>query len=445
MTGIYTINSLLFVAPCILLLYLSFRDQIKAPRPLTVLTAAAAYLMVVLAASRFYLAADTSIQKMILSAASQFIGIFIFSGASSYTFRQSLFIITVVKNYSENILLFSYQIYFIITGRLPEESVPAISYIMSGLSLAAFPLICLFYKKLMRPALDYTQSQIIWRLIWVIPICNTLIYTMVIAPDISNYTCYPENDFLVIPIFWSMLTFSTYGILLRTIIAISRNAELREKLYLTEIQITAQQKHMQLLQTRIQETRRSRHDIRHHFVVLGNFAKNKDLKGLETYLEKASALSFLQPAEIYCDSSAVNALLSYYKEQAEKEEIKVILKVSLLEKIPVTDTELCIILGNLLENAVEACRRMDSPDRFIDLELSMISGALLVVIIRNSYEGAIQQAQDGTFFSGKAADRRGIGISSVLNITEKYNGMSRFEYKEQVFQVSLMLNGKDMP
>ncbi|MCI8730737.1 MAG: sensor histidine kinase [Lachnospiraceae bacterium] len=441
MTGIYMINSLLFVVPCILLLYLAFRDQIKTPRPPIILTAAAVYLLIVLAASRIYLGADTPMKKVLLSGLSQLTGIFIFSAASSYTFSQSFFIITVVKNYSENVLLFSYQIYFMATGRMPEESVRAISYIMAALSLAAFPLICLFYKKLMRPALDYTQSLIIWRLVWVIPTCNSLIYTMVIAPDISNYTSYPGNEFFVIPVFWSMLTFASYGVLLRTIIAISRNAELREKLYLTEIQITAQQKHMRLLQTRIQETSRVRHDIRHHFLVLGNFARNKDLEGLERYLEKASELSFLQSEKVYCDNSAVNALLCYYKEQAEKEHAKIAFQVSLIEKIPVTDTELCIILGNLLENAVEACRRMVSSDRFIWLELSMISGELLMVSVKNSYEGVIHQAQDGAFFSSKMKGRRGIGISSVLSIAEKYHGMSRVEYEDQIFRVSLLLSG----
>lgn len=274
-----------------------------------------------------------------------------------------------------------------------------------------------------------------------IPTCNSLIYTMVIAPDISNYTSYPGNEFFVIPVFWSMLTFASYGVLLRTIIAISRNAELREKLYLTEIQITAQQKHMRLLQTRIQETSRVRHDIRHHFLVLGNFARNKDLEGLERYLEKASELSFLQSEKVYCDNSAVNALLCYYKEQAEKEHVKTAFQVSLIEKIPVTDTELCIILGNLLENAVEACRRMVSSDRFIWLELSMISGELLMVSVKNSYEGVIHQAQDGAFFSSKMKGRRGIGISSVLSIAEKYHGMSRVEYEDQIFRVSLLLSG----
>lgn len=441
MTGIYIVNGLLFVIPCILLLYLAFRDQIKTPRLPVVSISVVVFLMIQSISSRVYLAADTPLEKALISAAAQLIGVFIFSTASSYTFGQSLFIITVVKNYSENVRLFSYQIYFLSTGRLPEGSISAISYIMAALSLALFPLICWFYKKLMRPALDYSRSLVIWKFIWVIPISNTLIYTMTIAPDTSNYYYFPKDEFLVIPALWSMMTFATYGILLRTVIAVSRNAKLREKLHLSEIQITAQQKYMENLQTRIQETRRSRHDIRHHFLVIGNFAKNKDLEGLQRYLEKVSAFSVQRPAEIFCEDTAVNALLGYYKEEAEKEQIKMTMQVSLFEELPITDTEVCIILGNLLENAIEACRRMESQDRFIDLELTMVSSTLLVFLVKNSYEGVVQRTQDGTFLSSKTKGRKGIGLSSVLDITEKYNGVSRFEYKGQVFQVSLLLNG----
>lgn len=442
MTSVYFINSLLFVTPCILLLYLAFRDQIRRPRLPVIAVAVAVYLFIDLLASFVYFVTDTSAQKALLSAAAQLVGVFIFSVASSYTFGQSLFIITVVKNYSENLRLFAYQIYFMVMGSLPEESVSAISYIMVILSLGAFPLLCLFYKKLMRPALDYTQSLVMWRVIWVIPICNTLIYTLVVAPDIWNFAWFRGNEFLAIPVLWSLLTFATYGILLRTIIAISRNAQFREKLHLTEVQMVAQQKQLDFLQTRIQETRRARHDMRHHFLVLGNFAKNRDLKGLREYLEKASAFSALQPMEVICDNMAVNALLGYYKEQAKRERIRVTMQVSVFEKIPVMDTELCIVLGNLLENAVEACRRMESSERFLDLELAMESDCLLVILVKNSYEGTVRRSPEGGFYSVKEKGRKGIGIASVLNITEKYHGVSRFTYENQVFQASLLLNGR---
>ena len=109
MTDIYLVNNLLFVGPCLLLLYLAFRDQIKRPRLPVVAAAAVLYLFITLIAGGIYLKTDTSVEKTVISAASQLAGVFIFSAASNYTFGQSLFIITVVKNYSENVRLYGHR------------------------------------------------------------------------------------------------------------------------------------------------------------------------------------------------------------------------------------------------------------------------------------------------------------------------------------------------
>lgn len=48
--------------------------------------------------------------------------------------------------------------------------------------------------------------------------------------------------------------------------------------------------------------------------------------------------------------------------------------------------------------------------------------------------------QDGTFLSSKRKDQKGIGISSVLSISEKYNGIVRIEYQEQIFKISVIIS-----
>ena len=102
---------------------------------------------------------------------------------------------------------------------------------------------------------------------------------------------------------------------------------------------------------------------------------------------------------------------------------------------------MCVILGNLLENAVEACARMHSPEKFIRLSFSMTSSTILVLVIENSFEGTIHRSGN-SFLSTKAARRKGIGISSVIQLTESYNGVHKFEYQDQVFKVSILLNAK---
>ena len=125
------------------------------------------------------------------------------------------------------------------------------------------------------------------------------------------------------------------------------------------------------------------------------------------------------------------------------DDIPLSLNISLDYTPPISDTELCIILGNLLENAIEACNRMKSTERFITFKLSMASTSILVIQISNSYEGVIRQTPDGTFLSSKVRDRKGIGLASVLSTTEKYNGIARIEYPDHTFKVSLLLNREE--
>lgn len=442
MTLAYIINNLLFVIPCILLLFLVFKDQLKTPVLPLILAGIALFITASFWGAYIYLALGSPIQRFVLSMISTFIGVFIFVGLCRYSFLQGFFIIAVVKSYSENIRFLSSHIYFLLTDKLPEYAILEISCITTALTILTFPFILFFYKMIMRPALDYTVSLSVWKFIWVIPVSNNAIFTMIITTDVSHYTRYPGNEFSLIPPLWILLTFATYVILLKMVIDVSQNAQLLENLHLSEIQIAAQQKQMELQQHNIQESSRFRHDMRHHFLAIDGFINHKDPEGLRKYIRQSMPLFPARSVHFYCDSVAVNSLLCYYKEQAETAEIPLDLDISLARTPPVSDTELCIIIGNLLENAIEACNRMKSRERFIKARLSMVSTSILVIQVSNSYEGAVRQAPDGTFLSSKLKNRKGIGLSSVLSTTDKYNGIARIEYPEHTFKVSLLLNGR---
>lgn len=79
------------------------------------------------------------------------------------------------------------------------------------------------------------------------------------------------------------------------------------------------------------------------------------------------SISGLEPAaaEIYSGNTAVDAILGYYKREALANQIDIQISVSLTDTLPIQDTDFCIILGNLLENALEACIRQLSKKRFM--------------------------------------------------------------------------------
>lgn len=410
MTLAYIINGLLFVMPCIVLLLLIFKDQLKAPTLLRIFTGSTLFVIFSLWGTYIYFLFKTPLQHLLLSVLSMFSGVLIFSGACRYNFWQSLFIIAVIRSCSEIIRFFSYESYFLLRGELPEEPTLEVAFITTLLTILTFPAVRLFFRDLMRPALDYTVSLSAWKWVW------------------------------LIPLLWALLTFSTHAVLLKMMIDVSKNAVLQENLHLSEIRIAAQQKQMELLQSHILKTAQFRHDMRHHLLALEGFLNTQDMEGLKTYIRQSAALFPVESPKVFCGSAAVNSLLCYYMEQAEKDQTNVSAKVSLQETLPIPDAELCMIIGNLLENAVEAGRRMKSRERFLDMKLLQTCSSILTIQVCNSYEGEIRQMKDGSFLSSKREDQKGIGLSSVLSIVEKYNGITRIEHQNQIFKISVIIS-----
>lgn len=439
MTLAYIINNLLFVVPCILLLLLVFWDQLKTPTFLRIITGGAVFLTGSFGGMYIYLLFESPMQHLVISIVFMFTGVLIFDSACKYNFWQCLFIISVIKSYSESVRFLSRDFYYLFTGELPCGAVLEISFITTIFTAMTFPAVWWFCRDFMRPALDYTVSLGVWRWVFIIPVSNNAVYTAAMAVDAWG-SRYVGSEFFVIPPLWVLLTFSTYGVLLKMMIDVSKNAVLRENLHLSEVQITAQQKQMELLQRSILKTVRFRHDLRHHFLAIEGFLEDGDLEGMKRYVRQSATLFPTQPMRIYCESPAVNSLLSYYLELAEREHADISCSVSLAERLPVPEAELCIIAGNLLENAVEAFRRMESKERFLDVKLSMPSHSILLVQVCNNYEGTVRKMEDGTFLSSKEKERKGIGISSVLSITEKYNGIVRIECQEQIFRISVIIS-----
>lgn len=444
MTMSYSISTLFYILPCFFLIILAFWDRLKRHHIPKIFICILSFSAAAFFSSCIYLKLDSPLLRAMLSLPVLFFGIFLFCSLAIYNFWQGIFIIAVTNCYIENIYLLSLYIHFAITKIFPYLSGLKVIYTTIPLTLITFPFAYMFSKRLLRPALDYTVSLNIWRTMWIIPICNTIIHSLTVTPNISGPYFTPGNAFFFVPPLWTLSSFTTYTIILRMIISLSKNAILQETLHLSEIKINAQQKQLDTLQLYIEQSRRSRHDTQHHILAIKGFLEKQDNKGLNDYLDKLAELFPAFPAN-YCENPAINSLLCYYREITEREQIKTSFSIALDSQIPFPDTDLCIILGNFLENAVEACRRMKSQERYIDLKISMPSRLTLVIITKNSYEGTIQQAQDGTFLSSKEKQRKGIGISSVTNIIEKYNGISRFDYQEPVFKAFLLLNAKEQP
>ena len=188
--------------------------------------------------------------------------------------------------------------------------------------------------------------------------------------------------------------------------------------------------------------KKQRHDLRHQLVAIKGLA-NTENKQLNEYLD-ALIHSIPSAPVSYCENRVVNSILSYYSAICRDENIALETKLIVPETDDAAlDNDLCLVFGNLIENAIEACRRMDTSDslnekssHFIRLH-AHVHYKTLIITMDNSFDGHVT-IQNGKYRSSKRDDY-GIGLSSIRSVAGKYDGDVAFEAADGIFQSSVYL------
>ncbi len=199
------------------------------------------------------------------------------------------------------------------------------------------------------------------------------------------------------------------------------------------------------MEGRIAEARKIRHDLRHHFLMIRQFLKDGQVEEVEEYIDRYyNALPF-EEALVYCEHYATNALLTYYVAFAKEKGIPSEVALSMPKEIGIRTEDLTVVLGNLLENAVQAnLAGLSEQDDFVPwIRLKgNYDGDALIISIENASHKVAVRSSDGRFVSSKHAGV-GIGVHSVQEMVEKYNGVFQVEQPEGSFQTKLIMYAKN--
>ncbi len=173
-----------------------------------------------------------------------------------------------------------------------------------------------------------------------------------------------------------------------------------------------------------------RHDMRHHFSLLQGLASKGLIEEIKEYLSTAqSDMDAITPLR-FCQNETVNLILSAFSAKAIHSQIKLTIDAKLPDSLPFSDTELCSLLSNALENAIKASSNIaDSSKRFILLRIYSKNNKLCIDL-RNNYqtEPAFQQGLPISREEG-----HGYGTKSMAHIVEKHGGVFQFSIKDGCF------------
>ena len=127
----------------------------------------------------------------------------------------------------------------------------------------------------------------------------------------------------------------------------------------------------------------------------------------------------------FCANPAANAVLVYFAQQAKEQGITYLVKTEIPKKINIPETDISVLLGNLLENAVDACKSEQTPDKKIIVRANTDGGSLCITV-DNTFTGTLAHTPDGNLVSTKHKGL-GLGTRSVKNIVNQHGGICRFE------------------
>lgn len=173
-----------------------------------------------------------------------------------------------------------------------------------------------------------------------------------------------------------------------------------------------------------EKTSAYRHDMRHHMQYLSSCIENGQLKQAQNYIQEIYSGIEADKVTAFCENEAANLIFSAFARRAEKSGIIMRIRADIPREVPVSETDLCVLLSNALENALHACREQGDSGREEMIEITVYEkkGNLFLQII-NSCDGEITFDNDIP-----VTDRpgHGIGVRSICAIVEKYGGIYTF-------------------
>lgn len=210
----------------------------------------------------------------------------------------------------------------------------------------------------------------------------------------------------------------------------------RIRLQLINQQNAYQKQHMKELKTIVTEYHHLRHDTKNHFACMDRLLSQNKYDALKEYFYSLSKEIYALDNQIETGNEIVNQVINIKYAMAHKHQIPMDIQIVLPPHLSIPDHHLCSLVANLLDNAIEASRKIEDPK--IVIEMKMVKDYLSLTI-RNKMDPSMQD-KALTIRTTKADKKQhGLGRQIIYDIVRRYNGISTREIKDGWYIASVML------
>ena len=281
---------------------------------------------------------------------------------------------------------------------------------------------------------DYTASEMPQMFLVFIPVLMIFImseYINTLSFDYQYVVLEEDGSFEYLLSHWQLLAMHLLGLLSLFCILFSYKKLQQNFRLSTEISLLEQEEHslnqyVEEAKTRYDETKSFRHDIRNHIAVVKNLLQSGKLEEAVSYMEDMDDMAEKMSFPCSTNNPVVDILVGNKLGIAKSMGIDVDCSLLLPYPCSLKDIDICIILSNALDNAIQAVKRLDAGmEKYIHVS-GRIQGDFLMMEIENS-------------FHGKGAFKKGTGLSNVKKVAEKYGGAMSIEAQENKFVLHVLL------
>lgn len=275
---------------------------------------------------------------------------------------------------------------------------------------------------------DLKVSSLHWLSIFIIP-AGTLVLALMLILKINSENLTGILISIIIMFVINVFVFYLYDAMMKSY------DEKMEKALLIE-QNTAYSKQLEIIKQSQENLKVFRHDVKNHVLSLKTLIENNDNKGTLDYLESVFACIDNSNEFSKSGNSEIDSILNYKLNKADSFGIKANISIKVPEKLNIRPFDLSVVLGNLLDNAIEAARNCEEKSIKISAELDR---NVLYINVSNSFDGELKYEGKKLITTKEDKENHGMGLRSVQQSLEKYNGAMEIHHKDNMFYVDVLI------
>ena len=265
---------------------------------------------------------------------------------------------------------------------------------------------------------------------WYLFAVIALIFYVVLSMSMSIPTIITQRlEQLPVFILLLILMPAIYIHIFTTLLHQQKAHEMAEQENILKLQVMGMAARMEEFSAANEKFRMERHDFRHKMQTIAGLVEKGQYDELRTLaLEYNDAIKETQ-VKRYCDHAVLDAVLSSYLQRAEGREIKVSTRLAFPDPLPVGETELATVFANAIENAINACEKLDAEKR--EISVKAITAPQFMMQVSNNFDGVAEFDKNGLPVSHE--EGHGLGTRSIIAFCEKYGAFYEFKATDKKF------------